>query len=110
MQEKAATMKRFEYSLLGKDTIWHYKETQKLDSTYEYDKITRKEKPAFKKYNRSNLIYNMKHSFWEYYNTKNFFSLSFTSKYPILLLFYSDLEKFNNLNPKKRKHKKNCVW
>ena len=44
----------------------------------------------------------MKHSFQEYYNIKNFFSLSLTSKYPILLLFYSDLEKFNNLNPKKK--------
>ena len=29
--------------------------------------MIKKEKPTFKKYNRSNLIYNSKYSFYEYY-------------------------------------------
>ena len=36
---------------------------------------------------------------------KKFNSFSLTSKYPILLSFYSNLNKFSNLNPTKRKHK-----
>ena len=70
-----------------------------------YDKIIKKEKPTFKKYNRSNLIFNSKYSFYEYYNIRNFNSLSLSSKYPILLYFYSDLNKFNNLNPQKEETK-----
>ena len=88
-------MKRFEYSSLGKElraqTDIAKKQYKKLDDTYEFDKIIKKEKPAFKKYKRSNLIYNRKYSFYEYYNIKNSNSLSLKSKYPILLSFYSDL-------------------
>ena len=57
---KAATIKRFEYFLLGKElkaqTEISKKQYQKLDDTYKFDKIIKKEKQAFKKYNRSNLI------------------------------------------------------
>ena len=88
-------MKRFEYSSLGKElraqTDIAKKQYKKLDDTYEFDKIIKKEKPAFKKYKRSNLIHNRKYSFYEYYNIKNSNSLSLKSKYPILLSFYSDL-------------------
>ena len=46
--EKAATMKRFEYSPLGKklkaQTDNAKKEYQKLDDTYEFDKIIKKRK------------------------------------------------------------------
>ena len=54
--EKAATMKRFEYSPLGKElkaqTDIAKKKYQKLEDTYEFDKIIKKEKPTFKKYNQ----------------------------------------------------------
>ena len=50
--EKASTMKRFEYSLLGKEfkaqTDIAKKQYHKLDDTYEIDKTIKKEKPAFK--------------------------------------------------------------
>ena len=64
-------------------------------------KIIKKEKPTFKKYNRSSIICNSKYSFYEYCNNKKFNSLSLTLKYSILLSFYSNLNKFNNLNPQK---------
>ena len=50
--EKAATIKRFEYPLLGKELkaqIEIAKKYQKLDNSYEFDKIIKKEKPTFKK-------------------------------------------------------------
>ena len=58
----------------------------------------KKEKPAIKKYNRSNLINNSKHIFYEYYYNKIFNGISLESKHPYLLSFYSDLNKFSNLN------------
>ena len=46
-------MKRFEYSPLGKElraqTDVAKKRYQKLDNTYEIEKIIKKEKPTFKK-------------------------------------------------------------
>ena len=83
MLEKAAAMKRFEYSLLVQklktQTDIANKQHQKLDNTFEFDKRIKKEKPTFKKYNRSNVIYSSKYRFYEYYNI-NFNSLSLTSK------------------------------
>ena len=58
-----------------KQTSFTEKQCQKLDDTYEFDKIIKKEKPIFTKYNRSNLIYNIKY-YIEYYNITNFNSLS----------------------------------
>ena len=81
------------------------KQYQKLGDTYDFDKLIKKEKPTFKKYNRSNLIYNSKYNFYEYFNIKSFNSLSLTSKYLILLSHYGDLNKFNNLNPQKESTK-----
>ena len=56
--EKAATMKRFEFSPLGKklkaQTDIAKKQYQKLDNTYEFDKIIKKEN-----YSNSNLIYDL---------------------------------------------------
>ena len=98
-------MMRFEYLTSGKwlnaQTGIAKKHYQKLDDTYEFDKIIEKEKPEFKKHNISNIIYHNKHRFYEYYNNKTFNSLSLTSKYPIILSFYSNLIKFHNLNPQK---------
>ena len=116
MLEKIATMKSFEYLPLGKElkieTDNAKTQYQKLDDTYEFDKIIKVEKPTFKKYNRSNLIYNSKYSFYEYCNIKNIYNFSLKSNYPILLSFYSDLNQFNNLNPQKEstKEKKATVY
>ena len=80
MLQKAATMKAFEYSPLGTglkgQTDIAKKQYQKLDDTYELDKVIKKENPTFKKYNRSNLIYNSKYSFYEYYINFNRLSLT----------------------------------
>ena len=72
--------------------------------------MIKKEKPKLKKYNRSNQIYGSKYSVYPHYNIKNFLSL--TSKYPILFSIYSELKKFNSLNPPKAQDaqkKKNTV-
>ena len=54
--EKAAALKRFEYSPLGRElkrqTSVAEKQYQKLDNTYKSDKITKKEN-----YSKSNVIY-----------------------------------------------------
>ena len=87
--------------------MWCFRKKQykRLDDTYEFDKIIKIEKRTFKKYNRSNLNYSSKHNFYEYYNIKKINSLSITSKYPILLSFYSDLNESNNFNPQKESTK-----
>ena len=110
--EKAATMKRFEYSSLGKkskaQTDIPKKQYQKLNSIYECDKIIKKERPAFKNYNNSNLIYNADHSFYKYYcDSKKINNFSFKSKYSFLDKFCKDLNKFNKL--KTQKEKKMCM-
>ena len=62
MLEKTATMKRFEYPPLGKElkarTIIAKKQYQKLDDTFQFDKIIKKEKPALENSSKSDLIYN----------------------------------------------------
>ena len=59
--EKAATMKRFEYLLLSKElkaqTDIAKKQYQKLDDTFEFDKIIKKEKRTIKENHKTNLIY-----------------------------------------------------
>ena len=52
-------------------------------------------------YDRSNLIYDSKYSFYAYHNIENFNSLSLVSKYSILSFFFSEFNKFNNINPQK---------
>ena len=104
LPEKAATMKIwiFAFRQTIKSKSWPAnKQYQKLDNTYKSDKIIEKEKPTLKKYNRSNLIYDRKYSFYPYCNIKNFNSLSLLSIYPVLFLFYSELNRFNSLNQRK---------
>ena len=76
--EKAATIKRFEYSSLDKElktqTDNAKRQYQKFDKHFEFGKTIKKGKPTIKKYNRSNLIYSSKYIFYEYYNT-NFNSI-----------------------------------
>ena len=104
--EKARTMTKVEYLPLGIElkaqTDISKKQQQRLGNTYEFDKIIKKEKPTFKKCNRSNLTYDSKYSFYLLHNIKDFnsFKVILTiSKYPILFSFCSNLNKFNNLNP-----------
>ena len=77
-----------------------------------FDKAIKKEKPTLKKYNRSNPIYDSKHSFYPYFKIKDFNSLSALSKHPILFLFCSELNKFSNTKPWKgrTKDKKAIVY
>ena len=105
-------MKRFEYLRLGKElkaqTDILKKQYKKIDNTYESEKIIKKEKPTLEKYNRSNLIYESKYSFY-LNNIKKFNSLSLTSKYPILFSFHSELNQFNSLDSQKGRTKKDCA-
>ena len=81
--EKAATMKRFEYLLLGSELKKQTDTAEKLyktwDTTYEFDRI-KKQKPTIKKYNRSDLTYIGKYRFYQY----SLNSLSLTSKYKVI--------------------------
>ena len=67
MLEKPAIMKRFEYSLLRKEltsqTDTAQTQYQRLDDTYEFDKISKKEKSTLGNYSKSNLIYNSNSNF-----------------------------------------------
>ena len=116
--EKAATMKRFEYLPLGKElkaqTDIEKKSVSKIRQYIwaEFDKVIKKEKPTRKKYNKSNLTYGNKYSFYSCYNINNFNSLSPEPKYSILYSFITELNKFNNINPRKgqTKDKKTTVY
>ena len=110
--EKAATMKRFEYSPLCKElkaeTDIAKKQCQKLDDTFEFDnklknnQIIKKEKPTLKKYNKSNLIYDSKYSFLKYFcDIKEFDNLYFQPLYSFLISFL----KFNKVKPQKEEKK-----
>ena len=67
--EKAAAIKRFQYLLLGKELKAQIniakKQYQKLDNTYEFDKIIKKEKPTLENYSKSDLIYSSNYSFYK---------------------------------------------
>ena len=72
------------------------KQYQKLDHTFEFNKIIKKEEPTFNNYNKSNLIYNSKYSFYKYYrDSKKFDNLSFKLNYSFLYEFLNDLNEFN---------------
>ena len=92
LPKKAATIERLEYSPLGRDlkkqTDIAKKTISRVDKVHQFDKeegddetINKEEKdndktPLIKKYNKSNLIYKSKHSFYKYTNIKKFVSLS----------------------------------
>ena len=58
--EKAARIKRVEYSPLGKElksqTDTGKKQYQRLDNTFEFDKTIKREKKTDQNYSKSNLI------------------------------------------------------
>ena len=121
LPEKAATVKRSEYSSLGlgkdlsldkelkaqTDVTKKYQKYKKLDDTFEFYKIIKKEKPTHENYSKSNLIYDANHSFYKFYrDSKKFNNISFKSKYSFLTKFFKDLNKFNKLKTQKEKTKK----
>ena len=100
MLEKAATLKRFEYSLLGtqfkNQTSVAEKQYQGSNKLFRTD-----EKISHKPY----LIYGIKYSFSEYRNFKEYSDLSFMTKYDKLILFYHWLNGFKNFAPQNVKTK-----
>ena len=83
------------------------KQYQKLNDTFKFDKIIKKQKPALETYGKSNLIYNSKPSFYKYYrDSKKFVTLSLKSKYLFLLEYSNNLTKFKVLKAKKQSKKK----
>ena len=115
--EKAAGLKRFEYSPLDKElraqTDIAKKTVSKIRNTFEFNEIIKKEKPTLENYSISDLIYDSKHRFYKYSCDKEKFTkLSLELKHSILVEFLHDLEKLNNLNPKEestKKDKNKCV-
>ena len=79
--------KRFEYSLLRKElkaqTDIAKKQYQRLDGTYKFDKIIKKEKPTLENHSRSNLIHNSNYNFYKYYrdSKKKIDNISLNSKH-----------------------------
>ena len=74
--EKAATLKRFEYSLIRKElksqTDIEQKQYQRLDNTFEFDKLIKKEQPTLGKCSKSNVIDNSNYNFYKCYrDSKN---------------------------------------
>ena len=100
MLEKAATLKRFEYSLLGtqfkNQTSVAEKQYQGSNKLFRTD-----EEISHKPY----LIYGIKYSFSEYRNFKEYSDLSFMTKYDKLILFYHWLNGFKNFAPQNVKTK-----
>ena len=89
MLEKTAAIKKFEYSPLDsylKKKLTLQKNNIKYFNKREGDKTINKDdqKPTLKKYKKSDLIYDSKHSFHKYNNIKEFNILSFESKYNAL--------------------------
>ena len=94
--EKAAALKRFEYSPLAKElkkqTSVAEKQYQDFDKVINYDEIeeplkTEKEEPLT--INESSIFYNNKYTFNEFKNVEKYVNKSFTARYDNNLLpFY----------------------
>ena len=117
--EKAAALKRFEYSPLGKElkaqTCVAEEQYQGLNKLFNPDQ---KEEPVTIKTEKSEIIsesklmYDNKYSFSEYENVRKFSDISFMSKYYKMLLFCHWLNEFRELMPRteKTKNRKNNVY
>ena len=69
---------------------------QKLENTYEFHKIIKKEKLTLENYSKSELICDSNYSFFKYYrDIKKFDNLSLKLKHSFLAEFFNDLNKFN---------------
>ena len=77
---------------------------QKLDDTYEFDKIIKKEKLTLENYSKSDLIYNGYYSFYQYYQySKKLDNPYLESRHSFLAYFFDDLDKLNKLKTPKGK-------
>ena len=96
---------------LGKELIAQAdiakKQYQKLDNTSEFDKIIKRENLTIENYSKSDLIYNSRYGFQNYYhNDEKFNNLSIKSKYSLLVKFFNNANKFNKLKTQKEKTQK----
>ena len=107
LSEKAVTLKRFEYLPLGKElkaqTSVAKEQYQGLIKPFRPDE---KKESTIKNYNKSNLMYDRKCSFYKYRDSEEFNNISFKSKYLFLFEFFNDLNKFDNLKAIKEKKTK----
>ena len=107
--KKAATIKKFEYLPADSELKKQTSIAEKQYNYYKFDKneykTIEKETSVGKIYNRSNLMYDSKQRSYEYSIIKNLNNFYPKSKQPNLASFYNDLDKFNNLNPRKGRTK-----
>ena len=85
------------------------KQYQGLNKFFTSDE---KKEPTLKKYNKSDLIYNNKYSFYNNYrDSKKFDKLSFKRRRSLLNNFSKELDKSNEFKTQKEKPKRNtrCV-
>ena len=69
--------------------------------------MIKKEEPKLKNYNKSNVTYNIKHSFYKFYrDSKKFDNLSFKSKYSFLHEFFKYLNEFKKFKTRKQESEK----
>ena len=114
MLQKAATIKRFEYSPLGiqlkiqTDIVKKKEQYERLDKVYKVDEtlIKNDKKLTLGKYNKSNLIHNPNHGFYKYRVIKKFGNLFLEPNYSFLVNLFNDLDKFSQLKTQKRGNKK----
>ena len=96
--EKAVTIKRFEYSLLGKElekqTSVTEKQYQKFDNVFEANKNEDDKTKSKKSRTKSNLVYNNYFTFYKYRNTEAFIKCPLDSKLNNLQEFKNKLELF----------------
>ena len=119
MVEKAAAIKRLEYSLSGKELKKQtsvpgkqYEKYKKLDNAFESNKNEEDKRENKTTCAKSNLVHNNHFTFYKCNNIKEFAKRSFDSKRNDLVEFKDKLELFyndtieiisNNEDPKKRK-------
>ena len=109
--EKAATIKRFEYSFLDKNlkakTSAAEKQYQVLNKIFKADEkeeLVTIKKEKLEITNKSNLMYNSKYSLSEYRNVRKYYDLSLKLKYK-LLSFFDWLNEFRNFMPQTKNTK-----
>ena len=110
--EKAAALKRFEYSLLDKQlktqTSVAEKQYQGVNKLFKPDEkeqpITiKKEKQTMA--DKSKIVCDNKYSFSDYRNIRKYYDLSFITKYNKLSTFYHRLIEFRGIVPRTKETK-----
>ena len=104
--EKPATMKRFEYLLLGKelknDSSAEEKQYQSFHKIFKYEEKeepVKVEKEELVTTSKSKLVYNNKYSSSEYKYIKKYMDDSFKTKCNKLVSLYRRLSEFKKHNP-----------